>query len=435
VRGWGRLAPEDRNPIRLFRHRNFRLLWTGSTASNLGGATTSVALSWIVFSTTHSAFAVTLLGLAYFAPTLGIGLAAGVLADRYDRRRLMLRADVVRAVAVGALALALLLRGFDLTAIVVVVVVVAALSAVFRPAANAILPSLLPPEELGDANGLLLSGATLGGFVGSAVGGLLVATVGAIEGFSLNALTYALSAATLFLLVIPRSPSGAPSSAPTSAGARSSFLSDLREGFAYIRSQPALLWTILASLVANFFLAVYLLYLVVYVPVGVGAGPGVYGAAVALSGLGFGAGGLLVGRWHLARRTGLVYIGGWTAAGVLIALLALAPSVPLLLGASAGIGVLGGTANTTYLTCVQRIVPGPLLGRFFAIDEVGSFAVIPLGQVVGGLLVVAAGIDAAFLVAGVGSAASAAVLLASRSARELSDEPLATLPASPLAPG
>jgi hypothetical protein len=86
------------------------------------------------------------------------------------------------------------------------------------------------------------------------------------------------------------------------------------------------------------------------------------------------------------------------------------------------VGVLSGVANTSYLTCVQRVVPGPLLGRFFAIDEVGSFAVIPLGQIVGGILVVTAGVDAAFLIAGLGTAASSFVLLASRPARELSDQ-------------
>ena len=397
------------------------MLWTGSTASSLGGATTTVALSWIVFSSTGNPFAITLLGLANFVPSLVVGLIAGVLADRYERRRLMLRADIVRAFAVGVLALYLLARGFDLTLTLATVVVVAALSAVFRPASNAILPDLVAGEDLGDANGLLLAGATLGAFLGSAVGGLLVVTVGAVAGFSLNALTYAVSAVTLFLLVVPRTGPGPGSASPPEPRGRRSYVADLREGFAFVRSSAALLWTILASLVANFFLAFYFLYLVVYVPVSLGAGAAVYGTAVALSGLGYGIGSLLVGRFHLARRAGYVYIFGWGSVGILIALLAVVPSVPLLLTIAPAVGVLSGAANTSYLTCVQRVVPGPLLGRFFAIDEVGSFAVLPLGQIAGGLTVVTVGVGWAFLIAGVGTALSSFVLLASRPARELSD--------------
>ncbi|MCI4357090.1 MAG: MFS transporter [Thermoplasmata archaeon] len=424
-------ATEDRNPARLFRVRNFRLLWTGSTASSVGAATTTVALSWIVFSSTQSAFAITIIGLANFGPSLVVGLFAGVLADRFERRRLMLRADAVRAVAVGALAVFLIFRGFDFPVILGVVVVVAAFSALFRPASNAILPSLVGGEELGDANGLLLAGATLGAFVGSAVGGLFIITVGAVAGFSLNALTYALSAAMLFLLVIPRVAGSTRPSGAAPPAAHPSYLADLREGFDFVRSQPALLWTILASLVANFFLAFYLLYLVVYVPLGLHAGASVYGAAVAMSGLGYGIGSLLVGRYRLARRAGYVYIFGWGAVGLLITVLAIAPTIGVLLAVAPAVGILSGVANTSYLTCVQRVVPGPLLGRFFAIDEVGSFAVIPLGQIVGGILVVTAGVDLAFLIAGLGTAASSFVLLTSRPARELSDRVLARAPGAP----
>jgi predicted MFS family arabinose efflux permease len=377
-----------------------------------------VALSWIVFSQTHDAIDVTFLGLANFVPGLVIGLLAGVMADRFDRRGLMLRADLVRAAAIGALAVLLVVRGFDLLTVLVAVAVVSALSAVFRPASNAILPTLVPGSDLADANGLLFSGQTLGNFAGSAIGGVFVVTVGAVGGFSLNAFTYAISAAMIFLLVVPRSTAPAGTGTP---GPKPSYLADLSEGFRFVRSRPALLWTILASLVANFFLAFYLLYLVVFVPNGVHAGATVYGIAVALSAIGFGAGSLVVGRWGLVRRAGWTYILGWTAAGVVLLLLGLFPSVPFLLVATPAFGVLGGVGNTAYLTCVQRIVPGPMLGRFFAIDEVASFAVIPLGQVVGGILVVMSGVVTTFVVAGVGTTVSAAVLLLSREARELSD--------------
>jgi MFS family permease len=418
---------EERGARRLFRSRSYRLLWIGSTTSNLGAAVTTVALAWVVFSSTQSTIAVTLLGLANFVPGICIGLAAGVLADRFERRQLMLRADLARVAATAALVALLLLYRFELAAVLAIVVVVSAFSALFRPAANAIIPELVAGEDRGDANGLLLAGATAGNFLGAAVGGLCVVTIGAAAGFTLNSLTYAVSAAMLFLLVVPRGarPTGAPSPAPGAASGaptkRSSFTRELAEGFSYVRSQPALLYTILSSLAANFFIAFYFQYIVIFVSVGLHGSASLYGIATALSSVGFGVGALLVGRFRLTRWTGWVYILGWGLGGLLVVALGLFPSDALLLVVSMGFSAVAGLANTAYFATVQRIVPGHLLGRFFAIDEVTSFAILPLGQIVGGLVILTLGIDRAYVISGLGSSISILALLFSRSSRNLSD--------------
>jgi MFS family permease len=413
-------------PLHVFRSRSFRGLWSGTLASSLGASVASVTFAWLVYASTHAALDVTLLGISNFAPGLVVGLLAGALADRYERRRMMIVADLVRAGAVGALALFLVLRGFDLVAILGIVLVVSAMGAMFRPASNALLPQILPGEQLADANGLLVSGMTAGSFVGSAVGGLLIVLVGAATDFSLNALTYVVSAAMIAFVVLPPARRPAPPERP----ARGSLLGEVREGMAYVRSQPALLWTIVGSLGANFFLAIYGTYEVVYVLSFLHAGAAVYGVLAAANGVGFGVGSLIVGRLRLVRRAGVAYIATWAVAGLLVTELAFVRSVPNALVVFGAVGVLGGLGNTTYLACVQRIVPEALLGRFFSIDEVGSFAVIPLGQVAGGVLLTLVGVPVTYVVAGLGAFACTATLVLSRSVRRLAYPPL---PAEPRA--
>jgi MFS family permease len=114
----------------------------------------------------------------------------------------------------------------------------------------------------------------------------------------------------------------------------------------------------------------------------------------------------------------------------MIAAIALAPSVPVLLVASPLVGLLGAVGNVTELSCLQRIVPGPLLGRVFSIDEVGSFAVIPLGQIAGGILIVTVGIRVTYLLSGFGTAAIALLLLVSRDVRALGYPPRGATPSS-----
>jgi MFS family permease len=401
-----------------FRSRSFRGLWTGTVASSLGASVASVAFAWFVYATTHAALAVTLLGLVNFAPGIAVGLVAGALADRYERRRMMIAADVVRAGAVGALALYLVLRGFDLGLVLAIAAVVSGMGALFRPASNALLPQILPGEQLADANGLLVSGMTAGSFVGSAVGGLLIVLVGAATDFSLNALTYVVSAAILAFVVLPPA-----RRAPADAAPRGSLLGEVREGFAYVRSQPALLWTIVSSLGANFFLAIYGTYEVVYVLGFLGAGPAVYGVVAAMNGIGFGVGSLVAGRLGTVRRAGLAFVATWCAGGLLIAELGVVRSVPNTVAVFAVVGALLGLGNTTYLACVQRVVPEPLQGRFFGIDEVGSFGVIPLGTVAGGVLLTTAGVSLTYVLCGLGAFACTVPLLLSRSVRRLAYPP------------
>jgi predicted MFS family arabinose efflux permease len=195
-------APEPSPPVPLrsgsgtgvLRNRNFQRLYIASVASAAGASIAIVSISWIVYTTTGSALAVTYVGLAGIGPGIALGLVAGALADRYNRRRMMVLSDVSRAVLIAALAGFLFLVGFDLLVILGVVVIINAFTAVFLPASGAILPRLVARAELEPANGLLQGSTQAAQMLGSAAGGAAIAFAGVVPGLAFNAVTYAISA-------------------------------------------------------------------------------------------------------------------------------------------------------------------------------------------------------------------------------------------------
>jgi MFS family permease len=179
----------------------------------------------------------------------------------------------------------------------------------------------------------------------------------------------------------------------------------------YLRSQSALLWITLAAMAANFFLAIYGTYEVVYASNQLHAGPAVFGILLGVNSAGFGIGAVLVGRLHIGHKAGMAFSIAWGFSGLMIVVLALVSSVPVAIAAVAGFGILGGFGNTVWLSAVQQTVPDQFLGRYFSMDEAGSFAMIPLGQIAGGFVITAYGVAVAYGMAGVGAAVVSFTLL------------------------
>ncbi len=404
---------ESGSPTRVLRHVNFRRLWVGSVASAAGASIGSIVIVWLVYNATHSPIAITLLGVFQFLPTLLFGLLAGALIDRWDRRRLMLACDVARAACFGAVALFVLFYGVSTVVLIGVVFAVAAFSTAFRPATNATIPRLLPASEVPDGNGLLQGGSTIASFIGSPVGGVLVVTLGAVVGLALNALTFTISGAMIFMMVIP-SARPTPSATPS---ARSSLLTDVGEGLRYLRSQSALLVITITAMGANFFLSIWGGFTVIYVAVQLHQGATGFGIIVAANTAGFAIGALLPGRLRTARAPGVWLPATWGLVGFFIIGLAFTSSLPVAVALTLGGGALLSIGNTTWLTGVQKSVPDQYLGRYFATDEAGSFAMIPAGVAVGGVLVLLIGISRSYVFAGVGAALINLVLLFSPAVR------------------
>ncbi len=401
-------------PPRALRSVGFRSLLGSAVTSALGGSITSVSVNWLVYHYTHSTIDIAYVGLTGIVPGIALGLIAGVLADRYDRRRLMITADLCRLVAMVVLATALSLAGFSLLLVLGVMTVVYSFSALFTPASQALLPRLVSTAELEDANGILSALTQTGSSLGAAAGGLVVVAFGAVAGIGVNAATYAVSAILLFQIAA----SAGRVAAPAEAAGRS-FVRELREGLRYMREHVPVLEASLGFLPGNFLLVMVTSFLVVYASTYFGNDPAVYGYLVAVLAAGVAVGALAVGRLRARRYAGLLMATCATADSGAVALLIVGHALPVALAGAFLVGLNIGLINTVYYATIQAIVPNEILARVVSIDSVGAFVAIPAGLVTGGYLAAAHGIAFTYTVAAVGLLVSGAALFAFRGIRTL----------------
>ena len=375
----------------------FRALFGSRVTSSLGAAVSTVTVSWLVYHFTGSTFDIAYVGIASIVPGIVFGLYAGVLADRHNRRRLMLASDIVRAVVMAVLAGTLYLIGFSIVLVLAAIVLVYSFTALFNPANQAMLPRLVGREQLEDANGALSASIQLSQTVGAGAGGLIIAVAGASAGLGINAATYALSAA--FILQIAsefgRTPEGP-------ARARRSVRQDLVEGFSYMKNHVPVLELTLGFLPCNFLIILIPTFMVVYSATVFGSSAATFGFLVASIGLGSVVGALSVGRVRARRFAGISYAVTFLGCGVAAALLVLGHSFPTAVAGAALFGWSVGFCNTVFLATMQAIVPNAVLGRVLSIDMVGSNVAIPAGLIVGGVLTSAYGILFAFTLVAIG---------------------------------
>jgi MFS family permease len=192
-------TPASPSPFAVFRNRNFSLLWTGQLVETIGNALTSIAASIYVFRLTDSALSVGLMLMATSAPSLLVGLFAGVFVDRYDRKNIMITADVLRAILV---ALIPVLVPFSVVWLYVIVMLISAIGQFFDPAHESILPEVASDEELAAANSLIAISSFGSTAVGFAAAGLIASAANINWTFYINALTFLFSAICVYLIRI-----------------------------------------------------------------------------------------------------------------------------------------------------------------------------------------------------------------------------------------
>ena len=194
-----RQASASLSPFAVFRNRNFSLLWTGQLISTMGSALTSIAASIYIFRLTDSALSVGLMLMATAAPSLFVGLFAGVFVDRYDRKTIMITADVIRA---GLILLVPILAPLNVIWLYVIVMLISAIGQFFDPAHESVLPEVASDEELASANSLIAISGFGSTAVGFAAAGLIATAANLNWAFYFDALSFILSGLCIFLLRI-----------------------------------------------------------------------------------------------------------------------------------------------------------------------------------------------------------------------------------------
>ncbi|MFI9011096.1 MFS transporter [Actinosynnema sp. NPDC053489] len=349
---------------------DFRLLWAARTISAFGTWLLVVAVPAHVFTLTGSVLASGAALAAEFLPPLLLGPLAGVLVDRWDRRRVLVAADVLRAAAV-----ALLLFARDpgtLWLVYVALVVESTGTVLFRPAAQAHTPVVVGSgPALSGANALNSLTDGVARLVGAPLGGALAGLVGFPALVVVDAASYLVSAA--LLAAMTRRPRD---------DRRAAVRDDLREGLAFLRSRRsarALLVVSTVFLTANASLSALL------VPFGMTALGGAGPVGLVMSGLGVG---FLLGapatRPLVDRlRSGPLLAGALGVTAVGFALLFGSTSLPTALAAAVLVGLAGSAALVVTQTAVQRVTPAAVLGRVGAVLFTGEAAATVVGALAG----------------------------------------------------
>jgi MFS family permease len=192
-----RSRPASTSAFAVFRNRSFSLLWTGQLVSTMGSALTSLAASIYIYRLTGSALSVGLMLMATAAPSLLVGLFAGVFVDRYDRKKIMIAADILRAILILLIPA---LAPFNVLWLYAIVMLTSAIGQFFDPAHESILPEVASDEDLSAANSLIAISQFGSTAVGFAAAGLIASAANINWAFYFDAITFIFSAICVYLI-------------------------------------------------------------------------------------------------------------------------------------------------------------------------------------------------------------------------------------------
>ena len=373
------------------KHRNYRLYWFGQLASVLAQNMEAVAQSWLVLEITNSPLLLGLTGLTFTIPTVALTLLGGAIADRADRRRIMIAAQVGSAVIFLILTALVILQWVALWHVMVLAFFTGCVRAFDRPSRMALLPQMVPKEDI--PNAVAIGGTIwqLNKLVGPAVAGMLIYWVGIGPTYFVCFLASALA----ILLWLAIHLDGGPVQS-TSRG----LLKDMAEGLSFIR-QNEIYWVFIGM---TFFNSVFGMSYVIMMPVFarnvLNVGSQGFGFLQSAGGGGALAGVLLAAYLSHFRGKGLQAINGAVIFGVTLILFAMSNWFPLSLIAAFALGMAGQFYMTTIHAIMQMNLPNELRGRVMGIHGL-AWELMPIGGLISGAIAEFAGAPTAVAFGGI----------------------------------
>lgn len=401
-----RVAPPARRgiPFRLstfdsLRHRDYRLLWLGIVFTSGGMWMEQVALNWLVYTMTGSAVQLGILNGLRALPSLLSGLPGGVAADRLDRKQLMLGTQWILLILYLALGLLIVVDWVAVWHLMVFTLVSGLVWTFNQPVRQAVLPTLVPKEDLLNAVALQSSGFNLMRVVGPAAGGLLIAWIGAGGAILGEAAAWGVVLVLTAMMRVPPT--------PPRAGRTTSIAQDLCEGIRYIVRSPDVRGLIVMALLPFVLIMPYMTLLTVFARDIFHMDAAGLGLLMSVSGIGALAATLGVATLGAYRGKGNLLFGCAVAMSVTLVGFALSPWLPfsyLMLVIVSGTSMAYMTLSNTM---VNMIVPNEFRGRVMSVYMLDR-GLMPLGSLAAGMLAALWGAPFALAVmGGLGLAATA----------------------------
>ena len=344
--------------LRSLRHRNFRLLLEGALISSSGDFMQSVAQSWLVWELTRSPFLLGVIGFFDTFPRLLIGAVGGAIADRFDRRRVLMITQALSMAQAIIYWLAVYFKVILFWHIVVLAFFLGAVNTINQTARQSLVNSMVPHEELLNAIGLQSSIFNLSKVLGPSAGGIIISLIGIAGCFFVNALSFLALILNLYLMELP----------PWAGRIRKQGLwEDIKEGFAYLRGNRLIFCIVSLSYVLAFAGAPYNRFIPMFATNILHVGPTGFGLLMAAPG--FGATGAALFLASLGNlQPGIAWICSCVLGFALfLFLFAFSHSFIVSLVLLALVGFCQIAARASSNTAIQAATPPILLGRVLSL--------------------------------------------------------------------
>ena len=400
------VAMERTRRFAAFDSRNFRLYFVGQTISSIGSWSQSLAVTWLVLEITNRSDRLGVAVALQFLPMLVLGAPAGVLADRFDNRRLLIVTSILSGLVAVTFAIVAATGHITIWWIYALTMLLGLILAVERPAMQAIIFQLVGPDLLPSA---VAANSTINSvlrLIGPAIAGALIATAGVELCFTINAASYLVVIAVLVLLrrdeLVDRPLAGRTKGR-------------LREGFSYVRShpdvaRPLLVITVVGTLAYNFQTTFPSM-----VRFGFHRGAGAVGTVMSVSAIGSIIGGIYIaGIKPHPRRTLAIVLAGFAAS---FFALSITPGFWPFVVMSIPLGFASASFQSVNTVILQQATEPGMQGRVMALQQMAWFGSTPIGALLMGWIIQVSSPRVPFAVGGLSALVCAIAVVGSRSAR------------------
>jgi MFS family permease len=373
----------------VLRHRDYRLLLAGDSISTVGSQIQRAAVAWQVFRLTDNPLQLGILGLCRFVPIILFGLAGGVLADQGNRRQTLLITQIMLLLTSGSLAVLTWTDSISIFAIYALVVIAAIIESVSNPTRQALMPLLVPRQDLPAASTMNLIAYHVASVGGPALGGLLIAWLGVGAAYLVDALSF--TAVIFSVLAMKARPVLPPLAVSGFAAAM--------EGLRFLRDSPILLGVMVTDFLATFF-GVSTELMPIFAGNVLHAGPRGLGLLLSAPAVGAVISAMVLGVIRLPNRIGFGIIAAIAAYGACIFGFGMSETLWISLLFLVGSGAADSVSMTLRHSMRNLLTPDELRGRVAAVSRTLAGGGPQLGEFEAGLLATVIGAGPAVALGG-----------------------------------
>jgi MFS family permease len=370
-------------PYLSLRHRDFRWLWAAQLISLTGSQMQVAAVDWHVYLLTHSPLKLGMVGLSRVIPIVSLSLLGGVVADRHDRKKIMLTTQLTMTAVAATLGVLTLARHEPLWSLYVLTGMTSAAGAFDNPARQALVPRLVPLEDLPGALAMNLTMFHAGMILGPALAGLLIAAAG--QGTQGLGWIYLANAASFLAVVATLLSMRASGKVEDAAVAHESPLTSLRQGLRFVFTTPVMVWTMALDFAATFFSGANSL-LPIFADQILKVGAVGFGWLRAAAALGAVAGSVYTSVLPMPKRKGRVFLWAVAAYGAATIAFGLSRSYALTFLALAATGLADLVSTVVRQIVRQTITPDAMRGRMTSVNMIFFMGGPQLGELEAGLV-------------------------------------------------